>query len=639
MELKCVVRREGSKETAYKSSKDEGILFSYSLKSKDEISKTYAVSVANESKVDFSGVVHIKLCIDAVNPKIFMPGYMYNTNTAGMDMENRKAFPRLMKNSDCKYETTFWMTRADRLAVPVSLTYDSGRIYGISAKPANNEGNQKYNGFTCDIDDDGLVSVGFTLGYENAPFLFVQTATVYERADVTKDNAYEIKAGEKNEFELIVYEYTGSSEQAVNEAIKHAYFLNWQSPRTIDGMTEKKAVELLSAALRDYAWLEDEKMYTGFVYDKPNGNRLNKIGSLSWTNGLSVATPMLMAANKLEDELARKQALSFIENVVTNAMNHSSNLLYDAVTDGVWSAHGWWYDGMRHGGHSAYINGQAVYYILKAYLSEKECRGLAHAEWVEFIKPVIKQMNSQVDDSFEYPFAMSEEDGRGIEYDSMGGAWCLAATAMYVLVTGSKEYDEILAKSEEHYYEKYVKVMECYGGPLDTDKAVDDEGILAFMRAARILHELTGDRKYLEHLRDAIYFECSFKLGFNTPVEVRPLSEVKWSSCGGSITSTANPHIHPMSSTVIDEMKYCTEHINDPYIEQRLDDTIKWSMQTFNTYDKEYGYGKIGWMSERFCFCQGLLVEKYPDGETASTWFALMSWAAASIIEGLVSLI
>ena len=92
-----------------------------------------------------------------------------------------------------------------------------------------------------------------------------------------------------------------------------------------------------------------------------------------------------------------------------------------------------------------------------------------------------------------------------------------------------------------------------------------------------------------------------------------------------------------MSSTVIGEMKYLCEHMQDSYIQSRLDDTVKWSMQTFNTFDKEYGYGRVGWMSERFCFCQGLLTEKYPNGETASTWFALMPWAGASIIEGLVS--
>ena len=41
-------------------------------------------------------------------------------------------------------------------------------------------------------------------------------------------------------------------------------------------------------------------------------------------------------------------------------------------------------------------------------------------------------------------------------------------------------------------------------------------------------------------------------------------------------------------------------------------------------------------MSERFCYGQGLLVERYPDGSPASTWFALMPWAACSVLEGLV---
>ena len=38
---------------------------------------------------------------------------------------------------------------------------------------------------------------------------------------------------------------------------------------------------------------------------------------------------------------------------------------------------------------------------------------------------------------------------------------------------------------------------------------------------------------------------------------------------------------------------------------------------------------------ERFCHREGLLVEKYPDGSPASTWFALMPWACGSILEGI----
>jgi len=146
---------------------------------------------------------------------------------------------------------------------------------------------------------------------------------------------------------------------------------------------------------------------------------------------------------------------------------------------------------------------------------------------------------------------------------------------------------------------------------------------------------ITQDEMYLEHLRDALCYEFTFKFCYNSPIKTPPLSNVGWSSCGGSITSTANPHIHPMSSTVTDDMLYYLLQKEDVYIEGRLKDTIMWSCQTYNRYDREYDYGKKGWMSERFCYSEGLLVERYPDGGTASTWFALMPWASGCILEGL----
>lgn len=73
----------------------------------------------------------------------------------------------------------------------------------------------------------------------------------------------------------------------------------------------------------------------------------------------------------------------------------------------------------------------------------------------------------------------------------------------------------------------------------------------------------------------------------------------------------------------------------DGYIRSRLEDIRLWSCQCHATYDGEYGYGRKGWLSERFCHCQGLLKEHYPDGTPASTWFALMPWACGSLLEGL----
>ena len=91
-----------------------------------------------------------------------------------------------------------------------------------------------------------------------------------------------------------------------------------------------------------------------------------------------------------------------------------------------------------------------------------------------------------------------------------------------------------------------------------------------------------------------------------------------------------------MSSTILGELQYYVDQTGDDYVKSRLEDTLLWGCQTYNTQDREYGYGKTGWMSERFCYGQGLLVERYPDGSPASTWFALMPWAACSVLEGLV---
>ena len=652
----CVARSLGSGHSDYYPCEKYGLKIELSGE-KDDANSVYTdvkVDITNTSEEDFNGVVHLKVMADDEKPKFFMPGFMYNTNTADKPSSGRKAFPRIKRNPEGMPESEYFMTRSDRLAEPVSIVFSSGKVKGIAAppywvkengkpipvsfedgvkKPANAKFMQ-YGGFSCNINDSGKVSVGYTLGYEDAPWLFVQTATVLERKALDEKNSFHIRAGENIEFHIVIYEYEGEDERAIYRALSHVYERFHEAPRTIAGMDKEKALSLLSGAIRDNAWLEDEKMYSGFVYDRDEP-RYNKIGSLSWTNGLSVAVPMLFAANRSQDEKGRRQSLEFIDNVIRNSFNPDSKLLYDAVEDGKWSVRGWWYNGMHSGGHSAYLNGQAVYYILKAYLSEKKAHNVVHDDWLAFVAPVIRKMNSEMNSDYEYPFSFSENTGAGLEYDSMGGTWCLAATALYELITEDKEYLDVIKKSEQHYYDAYVVKCECYGGPLDTDKAVDDEGILAYIRALRILHEITKEDYLLDHMKYALYYECSFKLSYNTPVSVMPLSKIGWSSCGGSITSTANPHIHPMSSTIIPEMRYYASACDDKYMMERLEDTIKWSLQTFNTYDKEYGYGEPGWMSERFCFCQGLLTERYPDGSPASTWFALMPWASASIIEGL----
>lgn len=652
MRLIFTARNRGNQTENYTPLSEHGLQAEVSVLEGDgtpDAPKKISVSIQNMQDKAWEGVIVTELLANKKAPEFFLPGFMYGSNRGDCPQKVDCEYPRMREGGFQRPSSSFWMMRGDRLSAPVALIYDSGHITGICGNPYWTYKNGKkvpmpgkddfyqYAGYTCSLrsnEADETCSVGYTLGYENAPLLFVQSHTVLDREPLG-ENCFALAAGETVTFELYVFEYEAEDATGIHKAVKKVYDLFHESPRK--GSSVKQTVEDLSGAIYRCSYLPEQKIYSLFVRNgKDGGYDYHVLGSLSWTNGLSVAVPVLLAAQRMQDEKMRTQALTVIGNILDNCMNPLSGLPYDAVSDGEWSVRGWWFDGMHTPGHSGYLTGQAMYYVLKAYQYEKVLLGVEHKEWLEFVRPVLEKVEGQKNTEFEYPFVFSEKTGAGLEYDSFGGCWCLAAAAYYVYLTGENSRLEGLLASEKHYYESYVKKVMCYGAPLDTDKAVDSEGVLAYLRAVRYLHAITGEEALLKHMKDALDYEFTYKFCYNSPIKVPPLSTIGWSSCGGSITSTCNPHIHPMSSTVVDEMLYYVKQTGDVYVQSRMEDTVKWGCQTYNTYDGEYGYGEKGWMSERFCYSQGLVVEKYPDGSPASTWFALMPWASSSVIEGLV---
>jgi len=602
------------------------------------------IQIENKNKIAWSGVIHVELPFNKKNPRYFLPAFMYGRNRGECLQNVPNEFPRLREEMS-RPSSPWWMVRSDRLSHPVALVYDTGKIYGFSASPyfiSNNGIKQqwkpkiegafyKYSGYTCSLSNG---TVGYTLGYENAPLMFVKSHDVRERSPLD-DNCFELEPGETVEFAMDLYEFDAKTELDINAVIEEVYYRYHQNPRKASDI--KTTVADLAQAVYQDAWLQEDLSYSGQVFEDENsgGYRYNKIISITWTNGLSVATPILMAALRLGNESMRQQAIACITNIVKHSLNPSTGLPYGAYDNGKWSNNGWWFDGMHTPGHSSYFIGQSLFYILKAYDYERRFKNCSHEEWLTFTKLILMKIEKTKNTDDEYPFILSEKTGAGIEYDAFSGTWCMAALAYYCYLTGDRSHLDSIQKSERHYYEAYIKQMECYGGPLDTDKATDSEGILAYIKAIRFLHALTGEKLYLQHMKDAICYEFSFKFCYNSPIKIPPLSRIGWSSCGGSVTSIANPHIHPMSSNVVDELLYFVDNSEDKYVRDRMLDTIEWGCQTYNTYDKEFDHGKKGWMSERFCHSQGLLSQKYSDGSLASTWFCLMPWASGSIIDGL----
>jgi hypothetical protein len=646
MNLSFSARSIKQEDEQYKSLADHNLESSFKIISGDGSPGTpymAKIRLTNIGTETWKGVVHIELPIPNNNPRFFLPAFMYGRNRGESPQNVPNEFPRMRKGELKRPSSSWWMVRADRLSHPVALAYDAGRITGLSGSPYFIRDNEKkcswepdksgqfyqYAGYTCSLEKG---SVGYTIGYENAPWLFVSSHNVFPRSPL-KENCFEIRQGETINFDLCIFDFRDACELGINQAVKFIYDKYHQTPRK--GSAFKETVEDISLAVFNDAWLESEKSYSGQVFEERSGYRYNKIFSLTWTNGLSVSVPMLLAGLRLDNEPMRCQAIKSIDYILGNCMNPASGLPYDALNDGEWSTRGWWFDGMHTGGHSSYLTGQALFYILKAYEYEKRLGNRIHDEWMDFVKPIISRIERTRNADQEYPYVFSEKTGSGLEYDSFAGCWCMASSCYHAWLSGDTSNIEKIRKSESHYYDDFVAHMECYGTPLDTDKAVDSEGILAYIKALKFLHLMTHDEVYLDHMRDAFDYEFTFKFCYNSPVKVPPLGRLGWSSSGGSVTSTANPHIHPMSNNIIDEYLYYLNIRRDDYLESRLTDTIKWGCQTYNRKDLEFDYGKKGWMSERFCYSEGLLTEHYEDGSIAGTWFCLMPWASACIIEGL----
>ncbi len=603
----------------------------------------HEITVRNDGDHAWQGVFRLSLSLDAVSPRFFLPGFLYGTNRGEAPLSTLSKAPRLRKGDPEFPASPWWMTRSDRLSHPAAFAFTGDRIAGLCASPyflkrddrilpwvPGESGDfYQYAGFGCDLERG---QIHYTLGYENAPWFFLDSRHYTPRTPLD-GNRFRLNPGESVRFTVAEFSYPAPQETGLNAAIRKVYDLFHQRPRTC--LSPEAALRTIAEAVGSCAYLPEKQAYAGFVFDKPDSQEVRLIPSISWTNGLAVAVPMLEAALRLHREDLREQALQCIRHIVETSLNPANGLPFTSEIDGKWCNHGWWYEAQPVPGHAAYLVGQAVYLILKACLFEKRLAGTDHEDWMDFARGVLRVTEKSRNGDGEYPYIFSEKTGAGLCYDSLSGAWCMAAASLYCAMTGETGFLASLLASEQYYYNAFVRRMECYGGPLDIDKQVDSEGILAYLRAVRHLHEITGEPRLLQHLKDALEYEFTFKFCYNSPIRVPPLSRVGWSSCGGSITSVCNPHIHPMSSSVLDELVYCADQTRDPYIRSRLTDTLLWSCQVSNTRDGEYDYGKTGWMSERFCHSEGLLTETYPDGSPASTWFALMPWACGCILEGL----
>ncbi len=554
--------------------------------------------------------------------------------------------------SDDVFRSPFWSFRADRAAMPLSAICTKKGTLAVTVDPYDSIGGVPSGVFAALPD-----LCGISLGYENAPISFINKRTPGEpvREDVKKGEVcgriYYVPAGEK------------LPRLAIHTVIRQEYALRHERP--VYEKTFREAVQGCLDSFLTISWNPETQEYTNcncLPPKEPDLHPWRNVKEIGWTGGGVLAYPLVLAQEILGDEATEAigKARSGYEmfDQIAGAYNEASGLFYDltspidedtvqdhhnessglanvkvqAESDRARHVNGWWSAfGLAKDVHCSYTVGSALHYMLKTidFLTKRE--EPYPASWLESARKVMDTVIElqREDGAFAYTYRVDRREAA--DWNGFAGCWFVPCAAYLYHLTGEGRY---LAAADAGltYYAAYVDTLTCNGTPMDTWKSPDEEGNLAFIRGARLLHEYTGEANYLTALQNGAEYEFLWRYGYKTRPLHRPLVN-GWNSCGGSITSVSNPHIHPMGMIVDSDLYYLGRMTGDDYYTDRALDGTAWIMQTLELYPKETGYGRYGVLSERWCPSDGLVIQKDSEGGSYSSWYSYNLWAGAAAFE------
>jgi hypothetical protein len=570
----------------------------------------------------------------ASDPFHLIPGNIFGDNNAAHVRPGE--FPCLTNERITeRSRAPLWEFRADRASHPVSMLCTDAGAVAISIDPysPSDEAEDGFlrNGVFAALPD----AFGVSLGYGNDPLTFVEK-THFVPATADLSHGAEARG--------VIYAVRGNGRQAAHTIIRTMYEQSRELPTYT--RTYEDALRALADSFATVNWSPELAQYTNRKCRVPTDTKLQPwraIVEIGWTGGSMMAYPFGIA-ERVFPNLRMPKSSTQIFDEICSGWNDASGFINDTcinrstrdIPQG-WNTsqiNGWWsgFLPQTKDAHCAYTNAHAAYYLLKASASATP---QAADLWRKTALRVLDTAVALQRDDGAFGYIFSSRERKVIDFDGFAGCWFAAALVRAWKVTNDRRYLES-AERAMNFYASFVRDLTCWGSPMDTFKSIDSEGNLAFIRAARLLHEATASEKYLHLLEAGANYEYLWRYGFRARPAARPLKDSNWNSCGGTITSVSNPHIHPMGVVATEDLIYLSEITGDSYHRHRADDGMAWLMNTMELYPDITGYGRYGVLSERTCPSDGLLVERFADtGEPASTWWSYNAWAAASAMEAI----
>lgn len=537
-----------------------------------------------------------------------LPGYFPNLTTS---------------HKDHSTSSPIWEFRADRASHPVSILLTKNGAVGISVDPYMSDDKLIRNGLFSKLPS----SAGVTLGYQNIPVTFTSKENMTPSTFDTCKNF--TTTGH-------IYFIKGENRLASHEIIKRVYN-NYHEQPTYSHKHRTYLKEFLNS-YEHINWSESEKAFTNMdchLPSKPTLTPWRPLIATGWTGTGVLCYPLLLSQFLLNENNTFTNKLIESLDKMANRINPKSGLFYDLIRSYNGSeVNGWWAGYLVSDCHCAYTNGQGIYYLLKTYQLLKTKQNTVKKEWLNSAKIALDTIVElqKGDGNFGYTYSLTEK--KMLDDKGFAGCWFVPSLLLAYQITNKSIYLQSAKKGME-FYHKFVTNLTCYGTPMDTFKSIDEEGNLAFIRGARLLHEITNEDYYLTMLEDGANYEYLWRYCYKAKPEYSPLKNSSWNSCGGSVTSVSNPHIHPMGVNITTDLFYLHKMTNNNYHLLRAQDGLYWGLQTADLYPEVTGYGQLGVMTERYCPSDGLTIEKYDDNSKSSIWFTFNGWAGVSVLEGL----
>ena len=598
--------------------KPEDTFISYTLSLKSKNPTRIALLMNLPETTENSPVFHV------------LPGLLFGDNNLA-NVKRAGDFHHLTKaRTGHRAFSPVWEFRADRAAMPISAMCAEKNSIAISIDPyAKAENNRTV---PCGLrsalaSPNSPASCGVTLGYANFPYTYpFQTRFLPAKQAVLQ--AATVKGR--------IYAEATSDRRAVNRFVRKEY--KFTRTKQQIKQTRRKAMVATANAMRDAQWSEKDGAFCNLYFQNGvkglKGVHRRTLQEIGWCGGPSIALPAIQAGLYLKDDKLLQQGLDTC-NVVPTLLNPKSGFLYDNGMTGNKSVDGWWSGRSGRNRHWAYNNGSCISDLMTCAEVLESAGKKVPKSWGKIAEKVLDNMASlQLKDG---NLGFSYATDRPAITDTHGciGAWWIPGFAIAARRLNKPEYLKVARRALD-YYHQFYKLIDVNGASMDTGKSPNEESAHAFIRAARVLHEMTGDDYYLEALRDGIDLECLWRYGYQTNPLFPPLSNSGWNSCGGSVTSVANPCIHPMGIRISDDMRYYAKVTGDQYVYKRWEDGIDWSVTTLSLYPKQTGFGPYGITSERYAQSDGMLYKSSHEKGMSSIWSASHCFGVSAMLEGLL---